>query len=180
MTDKLDDTGRGQPVEQWAAIGSSSCVDTEKRGRQGGTFVPMQWWRNRWRGCVFEPRSRFSPADLRQAARRHWQLCAALRCSVSKCTEERTGVVYAPQPSSSPVKNFAQDFFLHFLINEFLFLRFCRRSPAWVRLQPAAALLREDTALHRWDQCYLFNTMMRLPVPHIVSLSLLIIIYRFL
>lgn len=63
MTDKLDDTGRGQPVEQWAAIGSSSCFDTEDRGRQGGTFVPRRWWRNRWRSCVFEPRSRFNPAD---------------------------------------------------------------------------------------------------------------------
>lgn len=52
------------------------------RGRQGGTFVPVWWWQNRWRGCMFghhcRCRTRFSPADLRQAAPHHWKLCAAV------------------------------------------------------------------------------------------------------
>lgn len=50
---------------------------------------------------------------LRQAARRHWQLCAELQC-LHKCTEHRSGVVYAPQPSFLLVKHLASDFLFLF------------------------------------------------------------------
>lgn len=60
------------------------------RGRQGGTFVPVVLMTEQMvrRVALFflffvcRCQTRFSPADLRQAAARHWELCAAASVSL--------------------------------------------------------------------------------------------------
>lgn len=80
--------------KQWHAIGSSTCsiIKNKKKSRtsqlvvgQGWDFCFLWcWWQNRWWGCLFWAPLSVSdafqfPADLRQAAARHWK---AVRCSV--------------------------------------------------------------------------------------------------